>query len=218
MSYAGGDVKLLDWVGENKMMTALAVACVVLLILWWGCRNKSGFSMWTTNPNPWNNWGYAADIGRTMGGLNAGAYGPMWLPNTPPNNAPFDELYRVARYGPQQFNNLPAGLERLTPVSGDENPVPSLPPAKENFSSQQYLQAVSAPDQLASLKYLAQGPCGYTDAAAAVEVQALTSMGCYATAPYGVAEFQNLVDQTDSIDSGLTPAVRSYQDATTQGI
>jgi hypothetical protein len=211
-------VSLTDWVGENKALSALIVACVILVILWLTCRAKSGFGIATTNPNPWNNWGYASDINRTMGGLHAGAYGSMWLPNTPPNNMPFDELQRIARYGSQQFNNLPPGAAAVAPVSGDENPIPSLPPSKEGFTSHQLAAAYSAPDQLAQLKYLSQGPCGYTDAGAAIEVQALTSMGCYATYPYAVAEFQNMVDQTDSIDSGLTPAVRSYQDATTQGL
>lgn len=211
-------VKLMDWVGENKMLTALAVVCVVLLILWLTCRGKSGFAMMTTNPNPAMNWAWASDTNRTIGGMDAGYGGPMWLPNTPANNMPFDELYRIARYGNQQFNNLPPGSARLAPVSGDENPMPSLPPSKEGFTSQQLMDAYSAPDQLAQLKYLSQGPCGFTDAGAAVEVQALTSMGCYATYPYGVSEFQNLVDQTDSISSGLTPAVRSYQDTTTQGL
>lgn len=206
------------WVRENAgLFLALTIVLVVLLLLCW--TRKSGFQI--TNPNPWNNWGYAADINRTWGGLNAGAYGSMWNPNSPSHNLPYDELQRIARYGPQMFNNLPAGASALAPVSGDEDPRPSLPPmpaGKEGFTSQQLAAAYSQPDQMAAMNYLRQGPCGYTAADAAIEVQALTSMGCYATYPYGVAEFNDLINQTDSLDSGLTPAIRNYQDVVTQGI
>jgi hypothetical protein len=187
------------------------VVLLVLIVIYTNTR-KSGFF----NPNPWNNWGTSAtDLAQTMGGMDAGAWGSMWRPNTPSNNLPFDELGRIARYGPQMFNNLPAGAQRIAPTSGDQY---IAEPVKEGFNSQALAAAYSSPDQFAAMKYLAQGPCGATDAGAAVEVQALTSMGCYPTYPYGAAELQNLIDQTDSLDVGLTPAMRNYQDQTTQGL
>lgn len=206
---------LVEGVRANAgYVLALLVVLVLVVIYQWS--KKSGF----LNPNPFMNWGTSSDIGLTVGGMDAGAWGTPWKPNTPSNNLPFDELGRIARYGPQMFNNLPPNAQRLAPMSNDQYIAPPVMEGavKEGYTSQMLADAYSRPDQLAAMKYLAQGPCGFTDAGAAVEVQALTSMGCYPTYPYGAAELQNLIDQTDTLDSGLTPAMRNYQDQTTQGL
>lgn len=214
------------WISLNsgKVLVALVILVVLVLVCWWG--RKSGFmgGMPWTGRSFGNLYTYGLSPQWQFGALDSGNWGSMHTAPKLYQDKYFDQGIR-AWVDPDSMTGI-TGCSSRVPEEVGMNP---FPPGggvhldadgvkmKEGFTGAEARAAFGQPDGLADMNYLKQGPCGFTDTGAAAEVAALTSMGCYATMPYGAGNFAKMVEATDSLKGVMAPDQLDYSNKMTGG-
>ena len=208
----------------------LVVIVILLVWSWIQCR-KSGFSsaiysgrctgnLWMNGNSPqWRNGAYNSGRGGSMDDHVPVEYTypysmgtraivrPCYVDQV--NNGEIKIPFGKVMGMPD--GTMPADLKPMSPAEQamkEKFEDPSIPPAK----------LWDEVDPEYEIKYLMQGPCGWSDTGAAAEAQALASMGVYGHSPYGAASFQKMVDDTYSIDGGVNQSQWQYQNEMTGGM
>lgn len=214
-------VSFSSWAEQNRALL-IAVAVIVLLLLVIMYRGKSGFVSGVPagevlhHDKSMGNLFYHGNSPQwQQGAMDAGNWGSMHH-YVPTYSAKFYDRGVQAWTDPNSMTGISGGSSRLR-ESAEGTPFAPPEGAKEGFTSADVQQAFGVPDPLADMKYIRAGDCGYTDVGAAAEVQALTSMGCYTTSPYGAGNLQRMIDNTENLQGNFSPAQLDYSVQTTGG-